>query len=118
MKKFSIGAAAVAGLVSLTAPAMAATHHHHAKHGKNAASMHQKSDEGSASTADLNARSLQQAQTPVSSGTAPMAAPMASPTAPTAAPMAPNAMAPNAPAPGAMPSSTMPANAPQPPQGQ
>lgn len=125
MKKFSIGAVALAATIAVSAPALAKHQSHHHKGHEKAHAAHQQADKGSASTEDLNARSLQQAQTPVPA-TAPSAAPNAVPTAPTAPgamPAMPNAPTTTVPTtPGAAPSvpmntpsSTLPANAPQPP---
>lgn len=98
MKKITFGTLALATLVAAASPAMAG--HHHGKHGTH----HKKGDmsetkkvapgEGSPETADLNARSLQQAQTPV-------------PAAPAAVPGTTTPVAPST-------ESTMPANAPTP----
>ncbi|MEN3175688.1 hypothetical protein ABDK75_06745 [Gluconobacter sp. OJA] len=102
MKKFTFGAFAFSALIAAASPAMAEHHGHY--HGKKSASHMQKSDEASATDA-LNARSLQQAQTPVQAQ-AP-AAPLPVATAPT------SAVVPTAPVPTVPPAaSTMPATAP------
>ncbi|MBS1075055.1 hypothetical protein JK176_09185 [Gluconobacter sp. Dm-73] len=97
MKKISFGAFALTALVAAASPAMAA--HHHGKHhdkGEHAAKA-----SGSPTTEDLNARSLQQAQTPVSPAAPTAAIP---PAAPTAIPTAPSLQA--APAASTMPAPT------------
>lgn len=111
MKKFSIGAFALAATMTVSAPAFAAGHGHHKAH---KGTMHQKADKGSASTEDLNARSLEQARTPVPA-TAPASAPSAVPTVPTASgavPPSAGTVPSNVPAAAPVPPSSVPANAP------
>lgn len=115
MKFSALGATLIAATFAVSSPAFAAHTHHKGHHGATSGMhkkgmMHQKGDKGSPSTEDLNARSLQQAQTPVPA-TAPMAAPNANPTMPSPAPMPMEGQ-------GKMPSSSMPAAAPQPPANQ
>ncbi|WP_122049536.1 hypothetical protein [Asaia bogorensis] len=104
MKISALGATLMAATFAVATPAFA-KHTGHKAHASKTAMHHQKADKGSASTEDLNARSLQQAQTPVPA-TAPTAAPMANATAPAPAPMPmDNNMK--------MPASTMPASSGQ-----
>lgn len=104
MKISALGATLMAATFVVATPAFAKHTGHKAHHATKSA-MHQKADKGDTATDDLNARSLQQAQTPVPV-TAPAAAPMASATAPAPAPMPmDNSMK--------MPASTMPAPAGQ-----
>ncbi|QDH17835.1 hypothetical protein [Swingsia samuiensis] len=83
MKKLSAGVFALSALVAFSAPAMAKHHHagaHHHHNHKGAAASQKAQD---STTDDLNSRSLQQAQTPLPSTTAP-AAPNATATVPSA----------------------------------
>ncbi|GBQ84192.1 hypothetical protein [Asaia krungthepensis] len=104
MKFSAMGATLMAATFAIATPAFA-KHTPHKAHSSKTAMHHQKADKGSASTEDLNARSLQQAQTPVPA-TAPASAPTASATAPAPAPMPmDNSMK--------MPASSMPASSGQ-----
>lgn len=104
MKISALGATLVAATFAVATPAFA-KHTGHKAHQSGKMAMHQKADKGAASTEDLNARSLQQAQTPVPV-TSPAAAPTVSATAPAPAPMP---MDPSM----KMPASTMPASSGQ-----